>query len=233
MKHWTSTLGAGAMLLVSLASFCMAAEPQSGGTITGTVTFSGTPPKNEQWTVKKDVKACSHSKTLDRILVGKNGGVANAFVILEGVPAGSLGAMNKKPTIDQRGCEYTPHAQVVPVGSTITVMNSDDVLHNIHAYYMANRNTAFNIAQPIQNQKTPIALKKPGMIEVLCDAGHTWMSAYIYVTDNPYVAVTGADGSFTIKNVPPGTYKIQCWHEGWNVTGTQEDRPLFSPTRET
>ncbi len=230
MRPFTKFYGACSVLCVlAFATGAIAGELEATGTISGSVTFAGAPPKNEQWTVKKDTKVCSHSKTLDRLVVSKKGGVANAFIILKNAPSGSLGSFNAKPSIEQRNCEYFPHAQIVPAGSALTIINSDDVLHNIHGFYLANHTTAFNIAQPIQNQKTPLTLKKPGIIEVQCDAGHTWMSAYLYVADNPYVAVSADDGSFTIKDVPPGTYTIQCWHEGWNVTGTQEDRPVFSP----
>jgi hypothetical protein len=230
MKHlFSMIIVCGVVAIFSFTQNTAANEPQpdSGGTITGKVTFSGTVPKNTPWKITKNPKICGHTKTLDRLLVDKNGGVANTFIILKGA-SGSTAGMGTTFSLDQHECHYAPHTQVVPVNGTLTVTNSDDVLHNIHGYYFADHSTAFNIAQPIQNQHTPIPLKKQGFIELQCDAGHTWMSAYVYVTDNPYAVVTKADGSFTIPNVPAGTYTVQCWHEGWNVTGEQNDRPIFS-----
>ncbi|HZV12011.1 MAG TPA: carboxypeptidase regulatory-like domain-containing protein [Candidatus Kapabacteria bacterium] len=230
MRHLSVTIFiCGVIAVFSFTQNTTANEPrpQSDGTITGKVTFSGAVPKNTPWKITKNMKVCGHVKTLDRLLVDKSGGVANTFIILKGV-SGSTAGMGNNFSIDQIECHYKPHVQVVPLNGTLTVTNSDDVLHNIHGYYFADHSTAFNIAQPIQNQHTPIPLKQPGFIELQCDAGHTWMSAYIYVADNPYAVVTNTDGSFTISNVPPGTYTLQCWHEGWNITGEQNDRPIFS-----
>lgn len=202
-------------------------SPSPAGGLTGKVTFSGKAPENQSWTIGKNRAVCGGAKTLDRIIVDKNGGVANAFIIVKNV-RGSVGGM-KAPKIEQKACRYLPHAQVAGTGSSLEVSNDDDLLHNVHGYYLgAEHTTAFNFAQPIQNQKTQIKLAKTGIIELQCDAGHTWMTSLIYVTDNPYVAVSGADGSFSIPNLAPGTYTVQCWHEGWKVVNERDGRPNFA-----
>jgi hypothetical protein len=113
----------------------------------------------------------------------------------------------------------------VPFGETLTIMNSDPILHNVHTYdESAGSKSVFNIAQPIRGQKTPIKstlFKKPGLYSVTCDAGHPWMSAYIMVMDHPYYALTDANGNFIINNVPPGRYKLRLWHEGVFVAKTE------------
>ncbi len=209
-----------------LASFLAAGTAlAAGGTITGKVTFSGSAPKNATYAIGKNVKACGTSKPLDRIVV-KNGNVANCFVYLKDVRGGSTG--NVKPLLEQKGCEFLPHAQVAQLNSQMTVTNDDDVLHNIHGYFVTDHTTAFNFAQPLQGQRTQMKLNRPGLIEIQCDAGHAWMSAYIYVANNGYVDVTHDDGVFTIPNVSPGTYTLVCWHEGWKQTGEKEGRPIFT-----
>ena len=120
--------------------------------------------------------------------------------------------------IDNKNCTFVPHVQAAMKGSKLTVANTDPILHNTHAY-INKTETVFNLALPLQNQKIPKTSKKPGIIDIKCDAGHTWMSAYIVVTENPYFAVTDEKGHFSIKDIPSGTYKVRTWHE---ELGTQE-----------
>jgi carboxypeptidase family protein len=97
-----------------------------------------------------------------------------------------------------------PDIQVIPAGS-LDVVNTDPVLHNTHGYY--GKRTAFNLALPNKGQRIPVELQRAGTVRVDCDA-HGWMEGWIYVVDNPYYAVTGADGKFSIGDVPPGDYKL-------------------------
>ena len=95
-------------------------------------------------------------------------------------------------------------------------MNSDAILHNVHGNALRAGEpvvTAFNVATPIQGQKVPVSLGKPGLIRLQCDAGHTWMNAWIYVFDHPYYAVTDAGGKFVIADVPAGEHVVELWHE--------------------
>ena len=97
-----------------------------------------------------------------------------------------------------------PQVQVIPAGPLV-VVNGDPVLHNTHGHY--GKRTAFNMALPNEGQRIPTELKRAGTVCIDCDA-HGWMEGWIYVVDNPYYAVTGADGKFTITDVPPGNYKL-------------------------
>jgi hypothetical protein len=110
----------------------------------------------------------------------------------------------KKQELDNVKCQFQPDIQVIRPGK-IDIVNTDPVLHNTHGYY--GRRTAFNTALPNQNQGITVELLKTGTVRVDCDV-HGWMEGWIYVRDNPYYAITGADGKFSIADVPPGTYTL-------------------------
>ena len=189
-----------------------------GGTITGTVKFIGT-PTIDKLEVSKDQRICGTSKISPRLAVGKNGGIQNAVVMLVGLKEGKPSTSQAKASIDQKGCEYSPHVQVVLTGTQLEVSNSDPLLHNVHAYNPEDR-TLFNIAQPIKGQRTSskrMRFQKPGVYSFSCDAGHIWMSAFVVAVEHPYFAVTDANGNFRIEDVPPGTYRIKMWHEGFSI----------------
>ena len=179
------------------------------GTVSGHVIFEGTPPPAEKVEVKSDIPTCGNSKEIQKIVLGADRGVANAVVKIVGA-AGTPEL--KKGKLDQVNCEFVPHVQVVPVGSSLTLTSSDPVLHNSHAFY-EDGSTAFNIAVPIAGMEVSHKLDKAGVLKLRCDAGHTWMSAYIVVTDASYYALTDANGNFTIEGVPPGNYEIEVWQE--------------------
>jgi Carboxypeptidase regulatory-like domain len=118
---------------------------------------------------------------------------------------------------------YHPHVLGIMVNQQLTIKNGDPTLHNIHP--QPKINTPFNLAQPMQNMQTNKTFDKVEvMIPVKCDV-HRWMESYIGVLSHPFYGVTGADGSFTIKGLPAGTYTIEAWHEKYgsqtaNVTVT-------------
>ena len=191
-----------------------------GGTIRGQVRLAGAAPKLASLPTGKDEAVCGKEQPTPRLLAGAGGGVANAVVYLESIPSGK--PFKKVPaTIDQKGCRYDPHVVLVPVVPSLGITNSDTVLHNVHACSSdTQRTTLFNIAQPLVGQQTPVAPEKlstPGFYELSCEAGHPWMSGYLVVAAHPYYAVTGADGSFALSDVPAGTYTVRMWHEGVHV----------------
>jgi len=195
----------------------VAADP-SGGVIEGHVRYTGKRTSRAPVTVPKSFQSiCGTTKTMPDLLVSSDKGLANVVVSISGVP-GAKAPAAKDITINQKACDYLPHLQAVPVGSKLTIKNSDPVLHNVHA--TNGSRTLCNMAMPIEGQQSaapPQVLAKPGRIDLRCDAGHTWMSAYVYAFDHPFYAVTDASGSFRISGLPPGTYNVEIEHE---VLGT-------------
>ena len=179
--------------------------------VSGRVVFEGTPPAPETIKVKSERLTCGDVKEVHHLILGRDQGVANAVVTILGVKEKSAPAP-KESVLDQVKCEYKPHVQVLSVGSTLKITSSDPILHNTHGFH-EDGSTAFNAAIPITGMKVPVMINRPGVIKVRCDAGHTWMNAYIVGVDHPYYALTNENGNFKIDNVPPGTYEIEVWHE--------------------
>jgi hypothetical protein len=128
-------------------------------------------------------------------------------------------------TIDQHGCWFGPRVLGIQTGQTLQVTNSDPVTHNIHP--LAEINREWNHSQG--QGDAPLArrfIKPEVMIRVKCNI-HSWMHAFIGVTEHPYFAVTGADGTFEIRNVPPGDYVIEAWQE---TLGAQEQKITVGPS---
>jgi hypothetical protein len=201
----------GCLLAPVGSSFAYEAVSVSdGGTIQGKVAFTGTPPAAKKVIPTKDRQVCGGVREVPLIVLGADHGVQNAFVYLKGIEKGKAWEKEaKNPEINNEKCEFHPRVQVVRVGD-IDILNSDPVLHNTHGFY--GKLTAFNVALPNQGQRITKPLKKAGLVRVECDA-HGWMLGWVYVAENPYYAVTGKDGSFTLKNVPPGTYTLVAWQE--------------------
>ena len=182
-----------------------------GGSIKGKVVFAGAPPAKKKVIPTKDKEACgSGVREVDQIVVGPDKGVQSAIVYLKKVEKGKAWEKPAKaPAIDNVKCDFNPNVQVMPAGD-IEIVNSDPVLHNTHGFL--DKVTVFNVALPNQGQRIPKPLKRSGLVRVECDA-HGWMLGWIYVADNPYYAVSAKDGSFTIGNVPPGSYTLVAWQE--------------------
>lgn len=184
----------------------------NGGTVAGRVWFPNEFPESESFKVPKDNHVCGIRKPDQEFIVDEaSHGLQNVIIEILGITAGKPLAL-PDPTLDQQECTYLPHVQVAAAGSKVVIANADAVLHNIHAW--AGDTTLFNIAQPpIGNVKFKKQLTETGPVRVVCDV-HEWMAAYIYVVDHPYVAITDAEGRYTIPDVPPGSYKVKVWHEG-------------------
>ena len=201
----TGILLALALWLVSASVYSYeVAAVSGGGRIDGKVSFQGAVPiKKVIPTKDKDV--CGGPRDEPQIRVGADKSVQDAVVYLKEVPKGKAwGAADKTPVLDQEKCLFRPAVQVVRAGK-IDIVNSDPVLHNTHGFY--GQRTAFNLALPEKGMKIASELPRPGLVRVECDA-HGWMLAHIYVADSPYYALTGADGSFSITDIPPGNYTL-------------------------
>lgn len=198
----------------STAPATSAAAPAGpAGSITGKVTFAGTVPPAEKVKTSADPKcAAMHKDGLEKqTIVVKDGGLAHAFVYLKSGVTGSYPPPATPVLLDQQGCTYHPHVVGVQVGQDITIRNSDDTLHNIHPRPTVN--AEFNIGQARKGMEATRKFdKEEVMIPVGCDV-HPWMRSYISVLNHPFFAVTGEDGTYEIKNVPPGDYEVEVYHE--------------------
>jgi plastocyanin len=195
---------------------------QNGGTISGRVTVSpvpAVPPLD----VVHDNDVCGKTKATPRLVTDANGGVANAVVYLAEIKQGKALAVPQQPVhVGQHMCMYEPHVTIAPVGATLAVSNDDEgVLHNVHM--LKGDTTDWNQAQPVHGQINNHLLKHAGTYHLRCDAGHIWMSGWVWVVDHPYYALTDAEGDFVLSDVPPGDYALVCWHEGWNATARRDD----------
>jgi len=234
MRTFTVSWLSGLILLGSIDSPLIAQKAYretnvtDGGTIHGLVRLTGPPPATLDMGISKDETICGSTKASPRLRIGPDNGVANAIVFLEGIGEGKKVNIAATLTLDQHKCEYSPHVMIVPLGSGLEIVNSDQILHNVHAYdAKTGRQTMFNIAQPIRGQRTLIRadlLGKKGIILATCDAGHPWMSAYLCVAEHPYYEITDEKGAFSMTDVPPGTYTIRLWHEGVAVAKADRDQ---------
>ena len=138
------------------------------------------------------------------------GGVANAVAWIENPPPGTAWpAGEHKAVIDQNECLFVPRVAIVPLGGTVDFLNSDRLLHNVHARPTANE--PFNRTQP-KNRTVSIPFTKPEIVRVDCDL-HSWMTAWVVVAPHPYYAVTKSDGQFAFEGLPAGSYRVHVWHE--------------------
>ena len=202
-----------------------AVDVPDGGALSGVVKFAGTPPKLAPLAVNKNREICGEEKASEALVVGPDGGVRGSVVVVEGITRG------KKPTgevlLDNHRCLFVSHVTALTVGEKARVKNSDGILHNTHGFM--GKPTVFNLALPNKDQMVDITkrLTKPGVIRVLCDA-HPHMFAWMIVHDSPYVTVTDDRGAFKLDGIPPGTYKVTMWHEGFRPKGVDKDgRPLY------
>jgi plastocyanin len=208
MRSWCAL---GLVLCSSIASAAYTEAPvTNGGTIVGKITYDGTPPKPQDLAVTQDPATCGTTRLEDSWIVGADGAVANVVVYLSDIASGKKMDLPSEPVLDQKGCHYVPHVQVIRKGADLQIKNSDPILHNVHSF--AGTTTVINLAMPKQGMVIPKKVSKAGGMTLKCDV-HSFMRGAIFAADNPYASITGKDGTFEIKDVPPGTYEIQTFHE--------------------
>jgi plastocyanin len=208
------------------------------GSITGKVSYTGAAPEAKKIDTSADAACTSKSPNLmTEEWVVKDGKLANTYVYIK---SGTLADGSKiadysgwpdmptSATLDQNGCHYKPHVLGVVVNEPITITNSDPTTHNIH--FTPKNNPDWNQSQPngAASMTHKLAVAEV-LVPVKCNQ-HPWMKSYVGVTKHPFFAVTGEDGSFTIKGVPAGKYTVVAWHEG-GANGTEKTMDVTVPAK--
>ena len=186
-------------------------------TINGTVNFTGEAPQRKRIRQDQECQGLHTEPVMaENVVVNDNATLKYVFVyVKEGLGDRKFDAPAEPVVFDQKGCMYDPHVFGVQTGQTIKILNSDPLLHNIHA--LPNENRPFNFGMPKRGDERERSFPKVEvMVRIKCDV-HPWMGAYAGVLDHPYFSVSGDDGSYSINNLPAGEYVIEAWHEKYGT----------------
>lgn len=195
-----------------------ASPPALTGSVRGVVRFGGPVPRRKFVRTRADPECEKmHGPQLasDEFVVDPYGNLQWAFVHVKSGIAGPVPPAPTTPVLlDQVACVFTPHVLGIRVGQPLLIVNSDNLLHTVHSLPFENKE--FNFGLPKSGMEETKRFGKPEvMIKLKCDV-HPWMAAWIGVVDHPYFAITNAVGSFVLRDLPPGNYQIEAWHEKCN-----------------
>ena len=205
----TSTALAAVLSLVSLAQV-------HAGTITGEVKFLDALPKLPVIKVTKDQDYCGETLPNETYLIHSSGGLKNVVVFLDVAPVTTTADPQKLNVIENSGCRYAPRIIAMQKGEQLKVKNADPKLHIPHSYLQEK--TVFMLSLPFRNTILDATqkIREPGIMKLVCDT-HAWMLGYVHVFDHRFFTVTDERGTFSIANIPAGTYTLKAWHEDAGV----------------
>jgi hypothetical protein len=216
------------------------ADPNATGSFSGTIVLDGDAPQLDPLVkagdeAVKDKEVCGAADVPDQsLVVGEGNGIANVFVYLRRAPKGYKSEVPEEPVVlDQKGCVFLPHVALIHAGQKVLVKSSDPIQHNIHTF--PNRNQGTNLLiNPNDQTGIEIVYDRPETepIQVKCDI-HAWMASWHLILDHPFMAVTDANGNFSVDGLPAGDYEFRVWHERggllekeYKVTVTGDDEPV-------
>jgi plastocyanin len=223
-----SSLALGVLAVAAMGALAAPPAP-AAGSITGTVTYTGTPPKMKPIDMAKEPTCASQHPTpvmTENVVTGPNNSLQNVVVYIS---AGDQAGPPATATVryDQKGCEYIPHVAVMEAGQPLEIYNNDKTAHNIHP--LAKVNPEWNKSQPPGSPAIQAKYDKPEFIPVKCNI-HPWMHGYFVVLGTQNYSVTGNDGTFSLKGLPPGKYTVTAWQEKF---GTQSQEVTVTGTGAT
>jgi Carboxypeptidase regulatory-like domain len=241
MKRWSNLILAGALAMAFAgcggktsttdetaqpsgpATTGATVDPATVGSVSGSVKLDGKPVAMKPINMSAEPYCSKEHPTPvvpQDVVEGDNGSLANVVVYIKSGLANYQFPTPKDPvTLTQKGCMYEPHVVALMQGQTLDVKNDDQTTHNIHP--MPKDNREWNKSQPPGAAPIDDSFARMEVsIPVKCNV-HPWMKSYIAVMNSPYYAVTGKDGSFTLKDVPPGTYTVEAWQEKYGVVDQQ------------
>ena len=202
-------------IILLLAMGLTTARESSAGSIKGTVVLKGTTPELKKLAVTIDQYVCGKEKNPEELVVSPQGGIRSAVVWIEKPPATAAAeALPSTAAMDQKECTFLPRVVIVPAGGKIDFLNSDRLLHNLHA--TPNANPPFNRTQP-KGRTITISFSHPEIIRVTCDL-HSWMRGWVVVADHPFYALTDGGGAFELRGLPAGRYTLKVWQERLGTT---------------
>lgn len=222
-------LGYAAGLAILVASTNGFAGP-SGGTVSGKVTYEGTPARQKPIDMSKEPSCAQQHPTpitTETVVVGPGNTLQNVVVYISAGAPDESSPPSHAAEVVQKGCQYLPHVIPMVVNQELKVVNADQTSHNIHP--LAKINHEWNKSQPPGTPPFSEKFDKPEFIPVKCNV-HPWMHSSFAVLKNSHYAVSGADGGFSLPNLPPGKYTVTAWHESYGDQ-TQEVTITGSETK--
>jgi len=205
-----------------------AVDLSTAGSITGVVTLDGAPPVLKPIDMSQS-SACVQANPAPvvppTVVVGEHAALANVVVFAKsGLRNYKFDTPSSPVVLSQKNCMYEPHVLALMTDQPFEIQNNDPTMHNVHP--MPKQNRQWSTSQPAGSAALKSSFARPEFaMPVLCNV-HPWMRAFVFVFDHPYFSVSAKTGTFELKDLPPGTYTVEAWHES---LGTQDQTVTIGP----